>query len=320
MIKSIFKTVYLVLFFVIGISPLQPVQAQGDQEVVIARMIDDISGKLYTSNKIAFSIIDFTDNSGKITGLGRYLADKVSMAVSKKSTNYKVMEKNMVHKALLNNGIPEDRMNDIFSIKDACIKIGIQVILTGQLIPMGDNYELTLKAIDINDGSLLTSTTGKISKTAELSALDEALKVNINVNTSAGIQAVNNPPANVVLIGNRWELTCKSVYANGGQYWMLNYSVRDTKYDPKLDEERIFRMRITKTTSEKGTVYLSMNGITNAATFSQDLPVNGTYEINRYQIPSNTKRFIFIEGELSITIDGRQMTKTFSSKVDIPVE
>lgn len=131
---------------------------------------------------------------------------------------------------------------------------------------------------------------------------------------------ITEKPKNVVLIGNRWELTCKNVYANSGQYWILMYSIKDTKYDAQLDEERKVRLKITKTTSEKGNVYLSTYSWTNEVTLSQNLPINGECEINRYNVPSNTKRFIFIEGELLVKIDGRQMTKLFSSQVDIPVE
>ena len=126
--------------------------------------------------------------------------------------------------------------------------------------------------------------------------------------------------SNVILVGNRWEITCKNIYANGGQYWMLTYSIRDTKFDTSLDEERKVRLRIYKTTSEKGNVYQSVQGWTPEVILSQDMPTKGDYEINRYNVPSNTKKFIFIDGELSLTIDGRQMNKKFSSKVDILVE
>lgn len=128
---------------------------------------------------------------------------------------------------------------------------------------------------------------------------------------------------NVILVSNRWEITLLKAYntgSDGGGMYKAVYTVRDSKYDPQADEERKYQVRFEKVTSEKSNIYKSLLGWRPVKKLYQDQPQKDTYDVIWSGAPGNIKKFIFIEGTLSIEVDGVKMNKPFSAEIDLDVE
>ena len=132
-----------------------------------------------------------------------------------------------------------------------------------------------------------------------------------------------NKSKNVIIVGNRWEITLLKAYNTGksdGMY-KASYTVRDSKYNPQTDEERKYRIAFIKITTEKNNVYpFIAYTYTNWKTFFQDKPQKDIGNLIWSGAPGNIKKFIFIEGALIISLDGIEMKKPFSAEIDLEVE
>ena len=145
-----------------------------------------------------------------------------------------------------------------------------------------------------------------------------------NAFTFAQEEAAKAEKKNVILVSNRWEITLLKAYntgnVNGGLY-KASFTIRDTKYDAQADEERKYRIRFEKITSEKSNVYKSANSLTNWKTLFQDQPQKDMYDVIwGGTAPGNIKKFVFIEGALIVSLDGVEMKKPFSAQIDLDVE
>jgi hypothetical protein len=195
--KLLFPVIFALACFSVCLPHM--VMAQSDPEAVTTQIATDISGKLLVNAQTTFTVIDFTDNNGAVNGLGKYLAEKVSMALSKKSINFKVMDKMFISKALIDKGISIEKHNDIFSIKETCASLGIQTIISGSVISFGSFYELNVKAIETASAAIIISASGKIAKTPELESLNGNNKVvDVVLPSNVKVEPVpNNNPVNV---------------------------------------------------------------------------------------------------------------------------
>jgi hypothetical protein len=130
---------------------------------------------------------------------------------------------------------------------------------------------------------------------------------------------VNNK--NVFLISNRWEITMLKAYNIKDGIYNVSFNIRDSKFDPQADEERIYNFRILRFTSEKGNEYGTSCGFTGWNTLFQDKPQKKLYELRcPTGAPANIKKITFVVGELALKIDGVSMTKPFQAEIDLDVE
>jgi hypothetical protein len=334
---------YVYVLFIMVIAAGSSVLASGIENAS-AKIVSELQKSNTRTTAHDIAIGEFVTWGYPRAAFGAYFVEALGDAM-KDNKSFKVIDQQKVTGVLKNrsfsfndgyeNTVLETISKDIFKTAQETPT----AYCFGQVKEIGDEIKITAKLIDAITGATISTATvifssdettdrlldkpsrtrkpavtGTPSPTAQVSQEPATTTASVAKSENSG------NPNNIILIGNRWKLTCKSVYANAGKYWMLLYSIKDNKFDPNADEERVVRLRFTKITSEKGTVYLSQYGITPEVTLNRDLAVNGEYEVNRYNVPSNTKKFIYIEGELSVKIDGRQMTKNFSSPVDIPVE
>lgn len=128
------------------------------------------SGTGSTERPVVVAVTDFVTVEGKVTKLGRLVADKLTpyIAHSKKFT---VMERALIDRVLDEQQFQVSAFVDENSTVEFGKLLGAETIITGSISGLDDVFYITAKAVDVARGSLLTFADVEISRSHRLATL-----------------------------------------------------------------------------------------------------------------------------------------------------
>jgi len=131
-----------------------------------------IAEQIAKSGKQRIAVVDFTDLQGNVTELGRFLAEELSVSLAAAAHGFDVIDRTHLENLLAEHRLSSRGLIDpqtTLKLKVA----GVQGLLTGTVIPLGDDVRLTLKVLDVETAKISAPTEVDIPKTPAIQALIE---------------------------------------------------------------------------------------------------------------------------------------------------
>ncbi len=131
------------------------------------------SGTGSTERPLVIAVTDFMTVEGKVTKLGRFVADKMTpyIALSKK---FAVMERALIDRVLDEQQFQVSAFVDEDSTVEFGKLLGAETIITGSISELNDVFYINAKAVDVARGSLLTFADVEINRSRRLVSLYHA--------------------------------------------------------------------------------------------------------------------------------------------------
>lgn len=116
-------------------------------------------------------VASFLDMSNTQTAFGKYLADKFTVQLRGESDSFEIIDRTAFDQILKENKLAAEQILDPSTIAQLGKWTGAKSMITGSYTVLGSTVDLTIKAVSIERGTLLTSIDCVIPLTADLKAL-----------------------------------------------------------------------------------------------------------------------------------------------------
>jgi TolB-like protein len=131
-----------------------------------------IAEEIAKSGKQRIAVVDFTDLQGNVTELGRFLAEELSVSLAAAAKGFDVIDRTHLENLLAEHRLSTRGLIDPQTTQKLKVA-GVQGLLTGTVIPLGDTVRLTLKVLDVETARISAPTVVDIPKTPAIQALIE---------------------------------------------------------------------------------------------------------------------------------------------------
>jgi TolB-like protein len=139
------------------------------------RQFQDLSAqlaqKISKSGKKSVAVVDFTDLQGNVTELGRYLAEELSVSLAQQANGFTVIDRTYLKAILRENKLDASGLIDPATATKLGQIAGVQGLITGTIVPLGDNVSLSIKVLDATTEAILAATITQIPRTEAINSL-----------------------------------------------------------------------------------------------------------------------------------------------------
>jgi len=169
--RAIGRRIGLVAFLAVaGLATLSPWCAASDRE--FGGQVPSIAVQIAKSGKLRIAVVDFTDLQGNVTELGRFLAEELSVSLAAAANGFDVIDRTHLESLLAEHRLSVRGLIDPQTTQRLKVA-GVQGLLTGTVIPLGDSVRLTLKVMDVETAKISAPTEIDIPKTPAIQSLIE---------------------------------------------------------------------------------------------------------------------------------------------------
>jgi TolB-like protein len=137
--------------------------------------IQQISAKLTTNltseGRKSVAVVDFTDLSGCVTELGRYVAEELSTDLASQHTSFQVVDRTSLQVIMQENKLATTGVIDPSVARRLGQIAGVDTLISGTLTPLGDTAHLSVKALDATTARIIIADQGEIPRTGAVNEL-----------------------------------------------------------------------------------------------------------------------------------------------------
>jgi len=151
-----------------------------------------LAKSISSSGRKTVAVIDFTDLQGNVTELGRFLAEEFSIDLLADANGFEVIDRTHLKSILQEHKLGTTGLIDPQTARKLGQIAGVDTLVTGTIIPLGDSVRLTAKALDTNTAKMVGASTADIPRTK---AIDELLGKGIGEVTAQAGTATSTPSA-----------------------------------------------------------------------------------------------------------------------------
>jgi len=145
-------------------------------ESEIETISKEIATELKEKQLDTIAVSDFTDLQGNVTELGRYLAEKTSIVLATSADGFNVVDRTHLKTLLKEHKLSASGVIDPATARKLGKIAGVKALVTGSLVPIGDQVDLTVKVLNTETANILLAQTQKLAKTE---ALIQLMKRNV---------------------------------------------------------------------------------------------------------------------------------------------
>ena len=179
-----------------------------------------ITAKIAASGKVTVAVVDFTDLSGNITELGRFVAEELSAALVGGAEDFKIINRTHLKSILREHQLAETGIIDPATARRLGEIAGVDALVTGTLTPFGDSVRVAASVLDVTTARVLSAERVNIAKTE---AIAELLAVGIGPAPGAGERAPPPPKSPLPkasagqqrYVGGEFEYVLEGCHASG---------------------------------------------------------------------------------------------------------
>ena len=137
----------------------------------VRTLCSELAEKIAQSGRSSVGVADFTDVSGNVTELGRFLAEEFAIELGSSGKGFRVIDRNHLATLLKEHKLSATGLIDPQAARRLGKIAGVEVIVTGFLTPFGDSVRVTVKALDTDTAAMLGSARGSIPKSGTIEEL-----------------------------------------------------------------------------------------------------------------------------------------------------
>lgn len=109
--------------------------------------------------------MDFTDLSGNVTELGRFLAEEISVTLASLDKGIEVIDRTHLKVILQEHKLATTGLIDPATARKLGKIAGVESLATGTITPFGDSVRVSVKIIDADTAKIIAASTANIAKT-----------------------------------------------------------------------------------------------------------------------------------------------------------
>lgn len=179
--------------------------------------IQDISGvmavKISQAGKGTVAVVDFTDLKGDVTELGRFIAERFSVALAGSGQRFTVIDRTHIKTILKEHKLSSTGLIDTQTAKELGKIAGVDALITGTLTPFGDTVEMTIKVLDTETAKVIDAGIGSLPKTQ---AIKELLEKNISTSGTTSSSSGAGSSAQQIVESEGFIFNLKGCKRSGG--------------------------------------------------------------------------------------------------------
>lgn len=163
--KKLFAVLILNILFVCGYS-------QTDYDKQMEFFANDLSKKIPSSKK-KIAVVEFRNNDENITQFTKLISEDLSSEIAilaNDKNQFEVVERNNL-KTILNDLKLSSTRDEAKIARELGKKAVADVLVTGIVTLFGDNYRISIKVLDTENGNIITASKGLVVKTNALEDL-----------------------------------------------------------------------------------------------------------------------------------------------------
>jgi hypothetical protein len=146
-------------------------QGQNSYSLEIKAIAEKLSSDVNLAQKKRVAVIDFTDLEGNITALGRFIAEKLSIALFKTKREFDLVNRSQLARLIKENKLAEEGLLNPKTVARLGQLAGVDAIIIGTLTPFGDNIEYSFSTINIESATVIAAIDGQFPKTNAMNSL-----------------------------------------------------------------------------------------------------------------------------------------------------
>lgn len=147
-------------------------------EALSMTMAEDIA--IQGKEKIA--VVDFTNLEGVVSYFGKFIAEQFTIALSDAANkSFRVIDRNSLNSIIKEHKLSQTGLIDQETARQLGKIAGVDALVTGTLIPFGDNVQLIVKVLDADTADVIDAAKISIARTE---AVNELLQKKIELAAS----------------------------------------------------------------------------------------------------------------------------------------
>ena len=148
-----------------------PILSLSAQESETRSVADALSQSLSNANRPRVAVVDFTDLQGAVTPLGRYMAEEMETALANTGGSFDLIDRTRLQLLMQENKLMATGVIDPATARQLGKIAGVQILITGTLVPMSDTVRMTIKALDTEDAHVVAAVPHNLQMTRALMQL-----------------------------------------------------------------------------------------------------------------------------------------------------
>ena len=180
--QMLLKRVFMLFFLISGTNAF----SQADFDVQIKKMSDTLVSRLLKTGKKRVVVSNFVDLQGNTTELGKYIAESFSVELS--NSELSVVDRSRIKDLLEELKLTEEKLTKPENALKLGEMAGVEFIITGTTTPLDNTVSITIKALDIQNGTSIAGQRGSLPRTDAINNLMNS-NVSEGKTTAAGVTA-----------------------------------------------------------------------------------------------------------------------------------
>jgi TolB-like protein len=176
--------------------------AQVTFDTQIKKMSDTLVARLLRTGKKRVAVSNFVDLQGNTTELGKYIAESFSVELS--NTDLSVVDRSRISDLMQELKLTDEKLTKPENALKLGEMAGVEYIITGTTVPLETTVDVTIKALDIQNGISIAGQRGSVPRT---DAINNLMRSNVsggnttaaNVNAGTKIDTRNKSATDDVM-------------------------------------------------------------------------------------------------------------------------
>jgi len=122
------------------------------------------------------AVVDFTDLRGRVTELGRFIAEEVALGLALLDTGLTVIDRTHLKTLMQEHRLGASGVIDPVTARKLGQIAGVQALVTGSITPFADNVRVVVKVLDAETAQIVAATSIDITKNR---TIEELLKQDV---------------------------------------------------------------------------------------------------------------------------------------------
>ena len=190
--RPILKPLYINLVFFVLISSI--IFGSNGFESEIEKASKSISSILAQSGVKNVAVVDFLENTQRLTQFGVFLAEEFSVSLASARSNFLVIDRQHLGTILRQHKLSATGLIDPVTTKRMGKIAGVDALITGSYTPFGENVRVAVKVLDVETANIIWATKVSIPRTEAIKKLMDNIIEPIQSisNTNSGGPAPDN--------------------------------------------------------------------------------------------------------------------------------
>jgi hypothetical protein len=141
-------------------------------EKEIRQLAGQINEGVSKSGVKTVGVLDFTDLEGRVTGLGRFLAEEFSVSLAEMAKGFEVVDRTHLRVLMAEHKLSATGIIDPSTARRLGQIAALEVVVTGTLTSFGESVRLAVKGLNAESAKIIVAATADIPRTKAIGELD----------------------------------------------------------------------------------------------------------------------------------------------------